>query len=132
MREATIEIEDIQGHVIELCREAIEMSRLAKEVTGPARRGVYRRKEEILSGLLLMDHVEIDSVEFRAGCLMIGLTLPTADRLHALTTHLTLDAREVAFRRIKNLLETHFLNIQTSMREVNQPGGMHEGSRFVR
>ena len=101
MQPATTQFEGIQERVTELCREAVEQSRWAKERTGWAKRVAYERKGALLSLLLLMDHAEVDSVEFRAGRPMIGLTLPTGDRLHAITTQLTPDAREVAFRRIE-------------------------------
>ena len=97
----TIGTESTQDLVNDLCRDAVEQNRRAKQTSGWARRAAYDRKCELLSLLLLMDHAEINSVEFWAGCPTVGLTLPSGDKLHAVITRLTPDAREVAFRRIE-------------------------------
>ncbi len=101
------ETESDETCVMRLCRDAVEQNRLAKEKTGWARQVAYQRKNELLSLLLLMDHVEINSVEFPGGCPIIGLTLPAiGHRLHAGVNQLTPDARDVAFRRIERFWES--------------------------
>lgn len=91
-----------------LCDEAVEQSRLAKVSNGRAKREAYARKGRALSLLLLMDRAEVDSVEFRGGRPVIGLTLVSTIPLHALPTQLTADACEIVLRQINSFFKSAF------------------------
>lgn len=80
--------------------EAVEQNRRAKLGRGYERKLAYRKKANALSLLVLLGHAEVDSIEFKGGQPVVGLTVTGNVRLHALPNELSQAAREIVFRQV--------------------------------
>ena len=90
-----------ESSVERLRDEAVEQNRRAKTAGRYRERKIaYQKKADAVSTLILLGHVEVDSIDFKGGRPVVGLTLTGNVRLHAIPTDLTPSAREIVFRQV--------------------------------
>jgi len=92
---------EVKSAVETLRDEAVEQNRRAKTADHYRDRKVaYQKKADAISTLVILGHAEVDSIEFKGGRPVVGLTLAGNVRLHAIPTELSVPARELVFRQV--------------------------------